>query len=70
MDFSTMKDKIRNNDYNTVTEFKVRIVYNIFIFKLRGGILNMKYIEIKLIEVYVNICSHNCWNILWLLGGF
>lgn len=26
MDFSTMKDKIRNNEYNTVTEFKVRIV--------------------------------------------
>lgn len=23
MDFSTMKDKIRNNEYNTVTEFKV-----------------------------------------------
>lgn len=25
MDFSTMKDKIINNEYNTVTEFKVRI---------------------------------------------
>lgn len=25
MDFSTMKDKILNNDYNTVTEFKVRM---------------------------------------------
>lgn len=24
MDFSTMKDKINNNEYNTVTEFKVR----------------------------------------------
>lgn len=24
MDFSTMKDKIHNNEYNTVTEFKVR----------------------------------------------
>lgn len=24
MDFSTMKDKIKNNEYNTVTEFKVR----------------------------------------------
>lgn len=23
MDFSTMKDKIINNEYNTVTEFKV-----------------------------------------------
>ena len=28
MDFSTMKDKIMNNDYNTVTEFKVRRVFN------------------------------------------
>ena len=28
MDFSTMKDKIRNNDYNTVTEFKVRVFLN------------------------------------------
>jgi len=27
MDFSTMKDKIRNNDYNTVTEFKVRMPF-------------------------------------------
>lgn len=25
MDFSTMKDRIKNNEYNTVTEFKVRI---------------------------------------------
>lgn len=24
MDFSTMKDRIHNNEYNTVTEFKVR----------------------------------------------
>lgn len=27
MDFSTMKDKIINNEYNTVTEFKVRIQF-------------------------------------------
>lgn len=27
MDFSTMKDKIINNEYNTVTEFKVRIKF-------------------------------------------
>lgn len=24
MDFSTMSDRIKNNEYNTVTEFKVR----------------------------------------------
>lgn len=24
MDFSTMNDRIKNNEYNTVTEFKVR----------------------------------------------
>lgn len=27
MDFSTMKDKIINNEYNTVTEFKVSIQF-------------------------------------------
>lgn len=27
MDFSTMKDKIRNNEYSTVTEFKVRGIF-------------------------------------------
>lgn len=37
MDFSTIKDKNENNDYNTVTEFKVRILKH----KDRVWILNI-----------------------------
>lgn len=39
MDFSTMKDRIKNNEYNTVTEFKVRIC--IHAEKISGVLVNI-----------------------------
>ena len=61
MDFSTIKDKILNNEYNTVTEFKVKYIYFLIYFE---SIINFK------IAVYVNsVLTHTCLQTFWPSGG-